>query len=96
MKVIFKGEEIEVEETEVLKAVKDEYDTKTAELQQKLTDEQTANEERLKKLREEHAKQIRVILSTGKIDDRTEEEKKQDDEQAKIEQSIKNIIRRLN
>lgn len=96
MKVIFKGEEIDVDETEVLKAVKEEYDKKSTELEQKLADEKTANEEALKKLREEHAKQLRVILSTGKLDERTEEEKEEEEEQEKIKQSIERIKRRFN
>lgn len=95
MKVIFKGEEIEVEETEVLKAVKDEYDTKTATLEKQLVDEQTKNEENLKKLREEHAKQLRVILSTGKYEDKTEEEKEEEQERSKIDESIKRIVKRF-
>lgn len=95
MKVNFKGEEIEVEETEVLKAVKDEYDKKTAELEQKLADEVSSNEESLKKLREEHAKQLRVILSTGKYEEKTEEEKEEEEEQNKINESIARIVKRF-
>lgn len=95
MKVNFRGEEIDVEETEVLKAVKEEYDNKTAELEQKLADEKTANEESLKKLREEHAKQLRVILSTGKFEEKTEEEKEEEKEQTKINESIARLIKRF-
>ena len=95
MKVIFKGEETEVEETEVLKAVKDEYDVKTGELEKKLADLQASYDDSLKKLREEHAKQLRVILSTGKYEEKTEEQQEQEQEQAKIEESIKRIVKRF-
>ena len=95
MKIMYKGEETEVEETEVVKAVKEEYEKKEAALQQQPADEKIAKEDELKHLREEHAKQLRVIMTTGKLDERSEEEKQEEEEKKTIDEAIKRIVKKL-
>ena len=77
MKIIINGIETELEESDVIKAVKEEYEKQLTEKEkekQALTEKHEAEE---KKIREEHIKQIRAILSGKKdIEDEPEFEPK--------------------
>lgn len=95
IKFKYKGEDVEIEETEVIKAVKEEYDKKQQEYEKKIADIEKENAEKITSMREEHAKQLRVIMTTGKIDDKTEEEIKKEEEQNSIDEAIKRIVKKF-
>lgn len=75
MKVKLKdGKEIEVEETDVLKAVQEEYEKKLKESNGKIEEIKKKNEEEKEALRKEHVKQMRAIL-TGRKEELNDPEK---------------------
>lgn len=78
-----KGEEIEIEETEVIKAVQDEYEKKLADKDAEMTKVKADFEKEKEDMRAEHVKQMRAIL-TGRKE--PEHEKEEFEEQEKTEE----------
>ena len=80
-----KGEEFEVEETEVITAVKEEYEKKLKDKDAEIAKQKTDFEKEKEALRQEHVKQMRAILTGHKEPDNTkpefEEEELTDEEQ---------------
>lgn len=66
-----KGEEVEIEETEVIKAVQEEYEKKLTAKDAEIKKQKEDFEKEKQALREEHVKQMRAIL-TGRKEDSTE------------------------
>ena len=93
MKIQYKGEEVEITETEVIEAVRDEYAKKEQAQKTEIDGLKAQQEEELKKMREEHAKQIRAILTTPY--EPSAEEKEQEQEKSAIEEASKRIIARM-
>lgn len=85
------NKELDLEqETEVIKALKEEYETKLAE--QKASYENT-----LTTLRTEHAKQLRTILRSGEAPAAMEQESAEDDEEDdEITAAVKRISAKYN
>ena len=84
------NKELDLEqETEVIKALKEEYETKLAE--QKASYENT-----LTTLRTEHAKQLRTILRSGEAPAAMEQESAEDEEDDEITAAVKRISAKYN
>lgn len=66
-----KGEEVEIEETEVIKAVQEEYEKKLTAKDAEIKKQKEDFEKEKEALRQEHVKQMRAIL-TGRKEDGTE------------------------
>lgn len=80
-----KGEEIEIEETEVITAVREEYEKKLKEKDNQITSINEQHEKEKDELRKEHVKQLRAVL-TGRKD--VKEEKEFEEEEIDEEEEL--------
>ena len=83
------NKEILEQETEVIKALKEEYEAKLAE--QKANYENTINI-----MRTEHTKQVREILKSGEAPQSAVEEQQEQDEEDEITAAVKRISAKYN
>ena len=83
-----KGEEIEIEETEVIVAIKEEYEKKLEEKDGEINKIKEANDKALESLRKEHALQVRAIIS-GKQEPKKEEPEFEGEEEEGEEELVK-------
>ena len=92
-----KGEEIEIEETEVIKAVQEEYEKKLTAKDEEIKKQKEAYEKQKQELREEHVKQMRAIL-TGRKETGTEKpefEETEENEEEKMLKDAKDIFQKI-
>lgn len=90
------GEEIEIEETEVITAVKEEYEKQLQEKQKELEKQKEENQKAIEGLRKEHALQLRAIISGRKDPNEIDEfEGKEVDEEEEIIKQAKEILKKL-
>lgn len=80
-----KGEEVEIEETEVIKTIQEEYEKKLQAKDEEIKGIKTTHEKEKEELRKEHVKQLRTIL-TGKKETKEKEEFEEEevDEEEKL------------
>lgn len=91
-----KGEEIEIEETEVIKTIQQEYEAKLQEKDADIQKLKTKNEEEKEKLRQEHIKQIRTLLTGRKeVIEGKEFEEDEEDEEDKMLKNAKEFIKKM-
>lgn len=83
-----KGEEIEIEETEVIKAVQEEYEKKLSEKDAEIKKAQENFEKEKEALRQEHVKQMRTILTGRKEGVEEKKEFEEDAEKSDEEQML--------
>lgn len=82
--------EIEIDESDVICAVREEYENKLKEKEEEKIKLKEENEKEIKHIRDEHVKQIRAILS-GR-EENIEDEK--DEFEMDVERITKNILKR--
>ena len=83
-----KGEEIEIEETEVIKAVTEEYEKKLASKDEEMKKAQENFEKEKENLRQEHVKQMRAILTGRQEAVKEKEEFEEQTEKSEEEQML--------
>ena len=83
-----KGEEVEIEETDVIKAVQEEYEKKLADKEKELTQAKEGFEKEKEALRQEHVKQMRAIL-TGRKEEKPEKEEFEEKDENEEDETLK-------
>lgn len=92
-----KGEEVEIEETEVITAIKEEYEKKLSERDASMIKLKNDFEKEKENMRQEHVKQMRAIL-TGRKEDVTDKQEFEEEEKTEEEltlESAKNYLGKL-
>lgn len=84
-----KGEEIEIEETEVIKAVQEEYEKKLKDKDAEIAKAKENFEKEKESMRQEHVKQMRAIL-TGRKEGAPEKKEFEEQEETEEEIMLKN------
>lgn len=92
-----KGEEVEIEETEVIKAVQEEYEKKLTAKDAEIKKQKEDFEKEKQALREEHVKQMRAILTGRKENVETKEEFEEEEksEEEKMTEDARKIYKTL-
>lgn len=89
-----KGEEVEIEETEVITAIKEEYEKKLSERDASMIKLKNDFEKEKENMRQEHVKQMRAIL-TGRKEDATDKQEFEEDEKTEEEVTLESAKKYL-
>lgn len=92
------GKEIEIEETDIIKAVKEEYENKIKEKETEITKVKETFAKREEEIRQEHVKQLRAIISgrKDKVDEIPEFEETEKTLEEKMQDNAIKYINQIN